>query len=184
MGRGYELIVTVASSPSAEVAGEKEEGSAEVRRIRWHRKNLFPLVRFSCVSTSTYLWRTGPSGREFNLRGDEPSLKASFFGVFLFPSLLSVFGLCTSSVLAACACNPRIPLPFLIDWSFSAVIGPYCNLEATQRFSQVEDSEPYMLSQHSCTLNWLDNLPHVLLIWNVVINIFILWTFQIHGIFK
>jgi len=35
VGRGCELIVTVASSPSAEVTGEKEEGSAEeVRRIR------------------------------------------------------------------------------------------------------------------------------------------------------
>lgn len=129
------------------VMGEEEEGSAEeVRRIKWHRKSLSPLVWFSCVSTNTHLWRTVPFGRELNLGGDEPSLTASFFGVFLFPSFSSVLGLCTLSVLATCACNPRIPLPFLIDWSFSAVIRPYRNLKATQRFFKVEDSAPCMLS--------------------------------------
>lgn len=28
-----------------------------------------------------------------------------------------------------------------------------------------------------CPLNWLDNVPHVFQLWNVVINIFIFWTF-------
>lgn len=35
-----------------------------------------------------------------------------------------------------------------------------------------------------CPLNWLDNAPHVFQLWNVVINIFTFWTFQIRGILK
>lgn len=124
-GCGCEFTVAVAASLSAEATGEEEEEglAEEVRRTRWHRKNLFPLVQGSCVSTSTPLWWMVPSGREFNLQGDKPSLKASSFGVFLFPTLTSVLGLRTSCVLATCACNPRIPLPFFTDWSFSAIIG-------------------------------------------------------------
>lgn len=75
------------------------------------KESLSPPVQSSRVFTSTHLWQTVPSGREYNPWGDEPSHKASFFGVFLFPSLTSVLGLRTSSVFATCACNPRNPTP-------------------------------------------------------------------------
>lgn len=39
------------------------------------KESLFPLVRFSCVCTSTHPQQTVPSGREFNLCGDEPSFQ-------------------------------------------------------------------------------------------------------------
>lgn len=107
-------MVTLASSPPSHGGGEGGFGRSEEDQMA-QRENFLPLVQFSCVPTNTHLWQTVPSGREFNLWGDEPRLKASFFGAFLFPSFTSVPGSPTSPAFATCACSPRIPLPFLID---------------------------------------------------------------------
>lgn len=139
-------------------------GQGEGEKDQWRiwedqmaeKESLFPLVRFSCVFTSTHPQQTVPSGREFNLSGDEPSLPASFFAASLLLSLTSVLGLRRPSWCTTCACKPRTSLPFCIDWGSSTIVDLYCSLEVTQRVSRVEGLEPYILRQHSLSVRWID----------------------------
>lgn len=131
--------------PASAESWVREEGSAE--GIGGSDGRAFPTGSVRGVFTGTRLEQTVPSGRECNLWGDEPSLAASFFGFSRLPSPASVLGLHRPSLCATCAYNPRISLPFLINWGSSTIVGPYCTLEVTQRFSKVEDLEPYSLRQ-------------------------------------
>lgn len=123
----------------------------EVRKIGWQRR------AFSTCFSSVVCSPARVYGRQTHLEG---SLTCVEMGkVLLHLSLVSptrVLGLHKPSLCAPCACNPRISLPSLIDWGPSTIVDPYRNLEVTQRFSKVEDLEPYILSPHSLSVYCID----------------------------
>lgn len=117
------------------------------------KESHFPQVQSSCVFTSTHLWQTAPSGREYMTHREmSQALRHLSLVSSSSPPLQVLLAYMHHLYLQHVLATQRIPLPFVIDWSFSAIIGPYCNLEATQRFSKLEDSEPRMLSQHSLSV--------------------------------
>ena len=114
---------------------EEENQMAEKERAFWW-------VQFSCAFTSTHPRQTVPSGREFNLQGDQPSLKASFFGVCL-PCKCSWLT-CIRHLYGQCVLQPKNTLHFCLTGSSL----PWCILTAMWKLHR--DSSQWKIWSHSC----------------------------------
>lgn len=111
-------------------------------------ESLFWEVQFSCVSTSAHLGSQRHLGasltfREMNQATQHLSLVHRLPLPYKCSWLTYVIFMCNMCL------SPKNTLPFLIDRGSQIVVGPFCNLEVTQRFSRVEDLEPISLNRHS-----------------------------------
>lgn len=149
---GCELIVVLISLASAEVTGGRErdqQGNEEENQMA-EKESTFRWVRFSCAFTSTHSRQTVPSGREFNLQENEPSLTASFFGVCL---LYKCSWLTYVIFMSSMCYNPRIRS--ISDW-----LGLLHHSGSLVRFGSYPDilhsGRLYILSQYSLSVRWIE----------------------------